>query len=52
MKLDFTHSVNLGPIIVDMITKKKKVNEIDVPVVTEQATSCLQSQHFKTLVIS
>ena len=32
IKLNFTHSVNLGPIIVNIITKKK----IDVPVVTNK----------------
>ena len=41
IKLDFTNSVKLGSIIVDMIT-----NKIDIPVGTEKATSCLQSQHF------
>ena len=30
IKLDFTPSVNLGPIIVDIITKNK--NKVDVPV--------------------
>ena len=42
IKLDFTHLVNLGPIIVDIT----KLNKIDVPVGTEIATSSLQSQHF------
>ena len=51
IKMDFTHSLNLGPIIVDIIIKKEKENEIDVPMETEPATSCLQSQHFNTLVI-
>ena len=32
IKLDFTHSLNLGPIIVDIINKKD--DEIDDPVVT------------------
>ena len=41
IKLDFTHSVNWGPIIVD--TKKEKLNKKDVLVGTEMATSCLQS---------
>ena len=44
-KLDFTHSVNRRPIIVNMITKQK-INKIDVPVGTELATFCLQSQDF------
>ena len=34
IKMNFTHSVNLGPIIVNIIAK----NKIDVPVVTELAT--------------
>ena len=46
IKLNFTHSMNLGPIIVNKITKKK----IDVPVVTELVTSCLLSQDFNRLV--
>ena len=50
IKLDFTHSVNLGSISVDIITKKKE-NKIDVPMGTEIAISCLQSQHFNTQVI-
>ena len=33
IKLDFAPSVNLGPIIVDIMTKNK--NKIDVPVGTE-----------------
>ena len=49
VKLNLTHSVNLGPIIVNIITNNK--NKIDVPVVTELAISCLQSQHFNRLVI-
>ena len=52
VKLNFTHSENLRPIIVDIITKKEKENEKDIPMVTELATSYLQSQHFNTLVIS
>ena len=47
IKLKFTHLVNLGPIIVN----KKTKNKIDVPVVTELATSCLSSQHFNRLEI-
>ena len=43
IKLDFTHSVNLGPISVDIIAKKKKLNKIDIPVGTKIATFCLQS---------
>ena len=46
IKFDFTHSLNLDPIIVDIMNKKEKENVIDVPVVTELATSCLQCQHF------
>ena len=42
IKLKFTHSVNLGPIIVNIITKNKY--KIDVPVVTELATSCLPAK--------
>ena len=40
IKLKFTHSVNLGPIIANnnIITKNK--NKIDVPVVTKLVTSC------------
>ena len=45
IEFDFTHSVNLGPIIVNILIKNK--NKIDVPVVTELGTSCLPSQHFK-----
>ena len=41
--------MNLVLIVVD-IRKKEKENEIDVPVVTELATFCLQSQYFNTLV--
>ena len=48
-KLNFTHSVKLGPTIVKIITKNK--NKIDVPVVTEVANSCLPSQQFIRLVI-
>ena len=46
IKLNFTHSMSLGPIIVDIITKKEKLNKIDIPFGTKIATSCLQSQHF------
>ena len=49
IELNFTHSVNLGPIIVNIITKNKNEIKIDIPVVTELATSCLPSQHFNRL---
>ena len=42
IKLDFTPSVNLGPTIVDIITKNK--NKIDVPVGTELATPAFYTQ--------
>ena len=51
IKLNFTHSVNLGPIIVNIITTNEDKNKIDVPVVTELTTSCLPSQHFTRIVI-
>ena len=37
IRLDFVPSVNLGPIIVDIITKKEKGNKTDVPAETELA---------------
>ena len=40
-KLDFTLSGNLGPIIVDIITKNK--NKINVPVGTELATQAFHT---------
>ena len=39
IKLDFTHSVSLGRIIVNIITK----NKIDVPVMMELGTSACQA---------
>ena len=44
-------SVNLGPIIVDLVTENEMENNLDVPVGTELANSCMQSQHFNTQVI-
>ena len=44
-------SVNLGPIIVDLVTENEIENKLDVPVGTELANSCMQSQHFNTQVI-
>ena len=42
IKLDMTPSVNLGPIIVDIITKKKK--KIDVPGGTKLAMPAFHTQ--------
>ena len=44
IKLDFAISVNLGPIIVDIITNKKNNNKIDVPVGTELAMPAFHTQ--------
>ena len=51
IKLNFTHSGNLGPIIVNK--NKKNKNKINVPVVTELGASnaCQLRQHFNRLVI-
>ena len=48
IKLNFTHSVNLGPIIVNIITKKK----IDVPVVTKTSNLLLANSASNILVLS
>ena len=44
-------SVHLGPIIINIITEKKKENKFDVQLGTKLATPYLQSQPFNTWVI-
>ena len=45
-------SVNLGPIIVDLITTNETENKLDGPFGTELANSCWQSQHLFILSLS
>ena len=52
IRSDFAPSVNLGPIIVDLITKKKKINKIDVPVGTKLAMPAFHTHGTFSLSLS